>query len=479
LDADDEGEVSYVVTEWPAGGHLGELLTAGPADPASAAAVVAEAAGALAVAHASGLAHLCLRPCSLWWGTAGEVKVAGLGIAAALTGIEGADPVLADTRGLGHVLYTALTGYWPGAEQTPLPPAPRYGDRVPRPCQMRAGIPGQLDAVVCRTLPGAAVDTGPPIIDPTQLARELAPITGGRSPGPGPAGPPSPGRAGQPTASHDRTQPLQAVPTVMNAPVKPASATVRPGMPETVPAAAESLPVARPHDPLPDTGWWPWRPTPPARPVRARGRKAKAALGVMVMLAVVVLLGAGGWYLAHHGIAGRSAGLGRTEAAHPARRVAAPPPRAAWRSVQPAGAQAFDPYGDGQGDNSQLASLAIDHNLSTAWHTDWYTTPRFGNLKPGTGLLLTMGRVVTVACARIRLGTTAGASFELRGGVGPASLADLPVLAREGGAGGWVSIRFSRPVRARYLLIWFTSLPPDPSGTFQASVFDIRLQHRP
>jgi hypothetical protein len=478
LAADDQDEFSYVVTEWPAGGHLGDLLLAGPADPASAAAAVAEAAGALAVAHASGLAHLCLRPCSLWWGAAGEVKVAGLGIAAALTGLEAADPVLADTRGLGKVLYAALTGYWPGAERTPLPPAPRYGDRVPRPCQVRAEIPGELDAVVCRALPEAAADAGPPIADPTHLARELAHVAGGHSPRREPAGPPLPGRAGQPTASRDRIQPLLAAPTVMNAPAKPPAATAHPVTPETVPAGAGSSPVAPPADPLPDTSWWPWQPAPPAPPASGHGRRAKAVLAVMLMLAVVVLLGAGGWYLAHRGIAGRPAGPGRNGATHPAHRVTARPP-AAWQPLQPASAQAFDPYGDRQGDSSQLASLAIDHDLATAWHTDWYTTARFGNLKPGTGLLLNLGRVVTVARARIRLGNTPGASFELRGGLGPASLAGLPVLARETGPGGWVSIRFSRPVHARYLLIWFTRLPPDPSGTFQASVFDVSLQGRP
>jgi hypothetical protein len=45
--------------------------------------------------------------------------------------------------------------------------------------------------------------------------------------------------------------------------------------------------------------------------------------------------------------------------------------------------------------------------------------------------------------------------------------------------GGWVRMRFRGPVPARYLLIWFTKLPPDPSGTFQASVFEVSLQGRP
>ena len=208
------------------GAASGELLRTGPAEPVSAAAVVAEAADALTVAHAAGLAHLCLRPSSVWWGAAGEVKVTGLAIAAAAAGIASADPMLADTRGLGTVLYAALTGYWPGPEQTALPAAPRRGDRVPGPCQVRPEIPGKLDAVARRALSEAAADMGPPIADPAQLARELVHATDGFSPRRGAAGPHLP--AGQHTAPPDSTQPLLAAPTAMNAAVKRESANVRP-----------------------------------------------------------------------------------------------------------------------------------------------------------------------------------------------------------------------------------------------------------
>ena len=35
------------------------------------------------------------------------------------------------------------------------------------------------------------------------------------------------------------------------------------------------------------------------------------------------------------------------------------------------------------------------------------------------------------------------------------------------------------PARARYLLIWFTKLPPDGAGTYQASVYQIAVRgHR-
>ena len=148
------------------------------------------------------------------------------------------------------------------------------------------------------------------------------------------------------------------------------------------------------------------------------------------------------------------------------------------RTLTPASARAFGPYGSGQGDNPQRAHLAIDGSPATAWHTDWYTTARFGNLYPGTGLLVDMGRPVTITAAQITLGGAHGAGFQLRVGAAPA-LADMPPVASVANAGGLVRLRLTTPAHGRYVLIWFTRLPPDPAGTFQASVHNLRLEGRP
>jgi hypothetical protein len=39
-------------------------------------------------------------------------------------------------------------------------------------------------------------------------------------------------------------------------------------------------------------------------------------------------------------------------------------------------------------------------------------------------------------------------------------------------------LRLTRPAHGRYVLIWFTSLPPDPAGTFQAKVYSLQPQGR-
>jgi hypothetical protein len=50
-----------------------------------------------------------------------------------------------------------------------------------------------------------------------------------------------------------------------------------------------------------------------------------------------------------------------------------------------------------------------------------------------------------------------------------------PPAARAAGAAGVLRLRFSRPAHGRYVLLRFTRLPADPAGTFQASVYNIKL----
>jgi transcriptional regulator with XRE-family HTH domain len=154
----------------------------------------------------------------------------------------------------------------------------------------------------------------------------------------------------------------------------------------------------------------------------------------------------------------------------PARHTPALPARA----LTPVSAAAAGP---GAGDNPQLARRALDGNHATAWRTDWYTTARFGNLYPGTGLLLDMGHPVTITAVRISLGRASGARLQIRVGAAR-ELARQPPAARVAGARGSVRLPLTRPAHGRYVLLWFTRLPTDPAGTFQASVYEIQLQGR-
>ncbi len=161
-------------------------------------------------------------------------------------------------------------------------------------------------------------------------------------------------------------------------------------------------------------------------------------------------------------------------AGQPAQEPVPPPAPAAVpvTEVTPVSAAAFGPDGTSDGDNPQIASLALSGDPATPWLSDWYTTPRFGNLQAGTGLLLDLGRTVTATNVTIALDTPPGADVRISAGTSPAG---LRAAASAADAGGTVRLRLAAHPRVRYLLVWFTLLPPDQAGTYQAAVSGVTV----
>ena len=52
-------------------------------------------------------------------------------------------------------------------------------------------------------------------------------------------------------------------------------------------------------------------------------------------------------------------------------------------------------------------------------------------------------------------------------------------VARSAGPGGVVRLTLASPAQGRYVLVWFTRLPPDPAGTFKAEVYGISVKGQP
>jgi hypothetical protein len=140
-------------------------------------------------------------------------------------------------------------------------------------------------------------------------------------------------------------------------------------------------------------------------------------------------------------------------------------------------AVAFGPQGKADGDNPQTAARVLSGS-SQGWTSQWYATPEFGDLKQGTGLLLDMGRTVTITTVSLSLGSSPGAEVELRLGAAP-DLGALPVVTTATATRDLLSLRPGTPVQARYVLVWFTRLPPDGAGTYQAIVHQVTVQGRP
>ena len=134
---------------------------------------------------------------------------------------------------------------------------------------------------------------------------------------------------------------------------------------------------------------------------------------------------------------------------------------------------AFGPAGISDGDNPDIASRLLNVSTDQPWYSQWYSTPEFGNLQSGTGLLLDMGETVTVTDVRLVLASAPGADVQLRVGNSPSL--NMPSVASVSGAGGAIRLTATTPTNGRYVLLWFTRLPPDGQGHYQVSVYGVSV----
>lgn len=450
FDAEDNAEQAYVVSEWIVGESLEELLVAGPMEPPRAAGLILEAAEALAAAHGAGLAHLGLTPRVLIWTSGGTVKITGLGVTAALSMIGADQPAVADTRGLGRLLYAALTSHWPGPEETRLPPAPMRGDAPTPPRQLRPDLPAEIDEIARRALPSGPVPPGEAFTSPAQLVAALRtvprtppnflPVTPARS------GPRDPGR--QPRAA------LTA--TAVQPPAPTDGGSTRPAMP----AAGRAAPTgAPPGHGLPGGDGR----AEPSTPQRSRSGPRPALVGLATAIVAAVLV-VGGWALMRDdsGDAGKTATPPNAEPSKPQR-----------SALAVARATGFDPRGDG-GEHSDEAKFAIDGKPGTVWTTEGYESAELGALKQGVGLLLDMGDTVQINAVKVSVPGEPGSRVELRVGDDEALRALRKVAGPDESAGGDLEFQLGEPAAGRYVLLWFTKLAPGgDGGKFRGQVGDV------
>jgi hypothetical protein len=132
-------------------------------------------------------------------------------------------------------------------------------------------------------------------------------------------------------------------------------------------------------------------------------------------------------------------------------------------------------------ETSNGAGLAIDNRPGTAWQTQYYIgNPVFGGLKTGSGLLLDMGKAVRLSSVTIQFGPTFGADVAIEvgndGSRTRASLATFTTVARADNLGGTHTFSSQSTATGRYVLIWFTRLPPrahGPKNQYEAEIFNI------
>jgi hypothetical protein len=126
--------------------------------------------------------------------------------------------------------------------------------------------------------------------------------------------------------------------------------------------------------------------------------------------------------------------------------------------------EAFGPHGTSDGDDPQAVANVLTRP-AVGWQTQWYATPLFGQLKHGTGLLIDMGRAVTVTRVQVRLGTGPGADLELRASTraqqAPSGFQTRATLTD---VSGTATFTLATSAQERYILLWCTKLPPNPNG---------------
>jgi serine/threonine protein kinase len=450
FDVEDDWDHAYIVTEWAAGETLDDLVAEGPIEAERGARIVAEAAQAMSAAHAAGLAHLCLVPSSVRWTPGGGVKITGLGINAALSGASAENPAEADTQRLGMLLYAALTGFWPGPDCPTLPPAPVADGILCTPRQVRAGVPAALDEITSHALQLDDSADSRALTTPAELSAAL----------------------------------LDAIP------------------PEVLPPQAPSRPRIdsrrQSRRPEPEPGYWPpdrmddqeYLPPdgPPMRgrysePYQGRGGPSRTRGILITLLSAAVL--AGVIVLALHLTGGHKPGSPTASNSHPAGQHAA----TGVSVLTPASAE-------GLAEPSTNASAVIAGNPSTPWQTQFYIgSPLFGGeKKPGSGLLLNMGRSVRLNSVTVTFGPVPGADVQIRIGT-PASGPPPPnnttpalsatdqafasamttVAQDSNNVANTVTFPVNSSASGQYVLIWFTKLPP-MQGTpnqYQAEISSI------
>jgi len=463
FDVEDSWDHAYIVLEWPVGDTLADLLAGGPMEPLAGARIVAEAAAALSGAHAAGLAHLCLQPDAVRWTAGGGVKVTGLGIDAALSGVSVEDPELADTRGLGQLLYATLTGLWPGQDYPGLPPAPAADGQPRRPRQVKAGVPTALDEVAGRALALPGRDGQPDFVSPAEVAEALAAAI------PPVQVPPADPRDSRRDAERRQGQRQQSYRNQQQGTQSlrtPPQGRQPQGRQQWGPGQGLQAEQPQAED---ERAYTPRRPG---------GRRSSGRLAAIVLVVLVAVGGASAaaMHLLHktpqlnHPGGGTSSSSTGSPGSHPT-------------LITPVSAGGFDALNPADaGDENTSQAVNVLNGNPAGWSTQYYRgSPYFGGLKKGTGLILNLGKQVTVSSLTVKFGSVPGADVQIKIGDSPLrdaqNLASMTNVASATNVSGAYTFKIGHPVSGEYLVIWFTKLPPMASkhGWFMAQILSVSV----
>jgi hypothetical protein len=431
LDAVEENDLVYVVHEWlPDATELTALLASAPLEVHEAYQMVSQVSQAMAAAHREGLAHLKLTPGAVLRTSSGQWRIRGLAVNAALRGISSDTPQRTDTEAIGALLYAALTQRWPYENDAyGLSGLPK-GVGLIAPDQVRAGVHRGLSELAMRALANEGATASrheSPCTTPEELVKAINEMPRIRPPEPTFTAPPEYQRTTYQQGTYGRQSP-------------------RPG-------------VAQPA------------PTPPP-PLQSRtGKALKWAVSALLIAA----LGLGSWQLADALMDQNNKSEDTPTAQTTDDGGKAPKKTTSGKLIAIKKAQDFDPFGD-QSEKRADVGKAYDNAPGTYWQTDFYKGAKFGNLKPGLGVILDLGKVQRVGKVTVTLlGNT---SVELRGASAdaPSMPTSFSAYAKAAeGSGTTVELKPGKTLQTRYVLVWLTQLPLTDEGTYRGRVADIKV----
>lgn len=138
--------------------------------------------------------------------------------------------------------------------------------------------------------------------------------------------------------------------------------------------------------------------------------------------------------------------------------------------IQVLGAIGYDPDGDQTEHNSE-AQRVYDNDLSTAWSSEGYNAPDFGN-KRGVGLVLDLGQAQEIRSATLQL--PSATTVQVFVGAEPGI--DGSRIGESSGANGSVTITADQPTEGQYVTIWFTTTAQSSDGRHRASLAEVVLR---
>lgn len=172
--------VIAVVSEWARGTTLVEMLRTRDEHALTvdeAVSIVDDVAYAVSAGLDANVLHGRLRPSSVIITDAGEVRVRGLAVDAALFGPPSDAPhrEQSDVDGLGSLLYLLVTGTWTGEAIDGIPPASKVNGHFLPPSHVRADVPNAIDEAVARSMHDAPRPRGQRnVVDSRAFAAMLA-----------------------------------------------------------------------------------------------------------------------------------------------------------------------------------------------------------------------------------------------------------------------------------------------------------------